>query len=140
MQPIHSAPELLAHAIAIERQAAQHYGELAARMEDLGQEAVAEVLATLARFEAEHLQALEQRTIGWILPVIAPDEHLWLDTGSMLTSRQVLHIALQAECRAQAFFENVCLTAEDPALRELAREMALEESEHIALIEQLQEG
>lgn len=139
MQRIHSAPELFAHAIAIERQAAQRYGELAARMQDLGQEAVAEVLAALAQFEAEHLQALERRTTGWNLPAIAPEEHLWLDTGSMLTSRQVLGIALQAECRAQAFFENVCLTAEDPALRELAREMALEEGEHIALIERLQE-
>jgi rubrerythrin len=39
--------------------------------------------------------------------------------------------------RAQAFFEQVMLRAQDPGLRALAREMAAEEQGHIALVEQL---
>ena len=148
MKPIESAPELYAHAIAIEREAAERYGELAARMADRGNEAVADVFSHLARLEGEHLDALELRTAGVELPGIAPGEYAWVDVGApetaahewlfrLITPRQALAIALQAEKRAQAFFERVCLTADDPALRALAREMALEEGEHIAMVERL---
>jgi rubrerythrin len=145
--PIRSAAELYAHAIAIEREAAQRYGELAGRMLELGHQALAEVLDGLAQFEGEHLLALERRTAGMALPAVTPGEFRWLDGaapeslpgGATLTTRQALALALHAERRAQAFFENVCMTAEDPALRRLAQEMALEESAHIELIERLLE-
>jgi len=57
----------------------------------------------------------------------------------VMTPRQALGIALAAEKRAQAFFERVFTTADDPALRTLAREMAAEEQEHVVLIERLLE-
>jgi len=47
MKTIQSATELYAHAIAIEREAAARYGELAQHMGDRGNEALAEVFATL---------------------------------------------------------------------------------------------
>jgi rubrerythrin len=82
------------------------------------------------------------------LPGIPAGGYAWLDSGPpesaahewlfrLITPRQALQVALQAEKRAQAFFERVCLTAEDSALRMLAREMALEEGEHISLVERL---
>jgi len=148
MQPIRSAAELYAHAIAIEREAAERYTEFAQRMDDLGNEAVAAVFATLARLETEHLVALEREADGLRLPTLQTHDYRWLDAGApetparelifrLVTPHNALAIALGAETRAQAFFEGVLLTAEDRAARDLAREMAAEESEHVVLIEQL---
>lgn len=150
MTPIRSAPELYAHAIAIEREAAERYAELAERMDDLGNRAVAEVFDRLARIESEHLEALERRTDGVALPRLETDEYRWLDAAApetaarelvyrLMTPRNALSIALAAEKRAEAFFERILMTADDPALRGLAREMAADECEHIGMIEQLLE-
>lgn len=147
---IRSAPELYAHAIAIEREAAERYAEFAERMEDLGNEAAAEVFARLAGFEAEHLEALLARTRGIELPDLSADPYRWLDAGApettarelvfrLLTPRQALAIALRAEQRAQTFFEKVLISADDPALRALAREMAADEIEHAGILERLLE-
>ena len=150
MKPVRSAPELYVHAIAIEREAAERYAEFAERMDDLGNKAVAEIFDTLARFEAEHLEALERRTEGVTLPELDTHEYRWLDAAApetaarelvfrLMTPRNALSIALGAEKRAQAFFEHVLMTAADPALRGLAREMAMDEAEHVAMIERLLE-
>jgi rubrerythrin len=57
-----------------------------------------------------------------------------------MTPQHALRMALGAEKRAQAFFEHVLLTADDPALRALAREMAADEQEHVLLIERMLES
>ena len=148
MESIRSAAELYTHAIAIEREAAERYAELAQRMNDLGDETVAAVFARLARLEEEHLGALERRTAGLALPRLETHEYRWLEAGApetaarelvyrLMTSRGALAIALGAEKRAQAFFEHVLARAGDPALRALAREMAADEREHVAMIEEL---
>jgi rubrerythrin len=145
-----SPNELYAHAIAIEREAVERYGELAELMDDRGNTAAAEVFATLAGLEAEHLESLRRRTEGVELPDLGAGDYRWLDAGApetaarelvfrLLGAREALQIALGAERRAQAFFEDVMLRADDPALRALAREMAADEGEHIQLIERLLE-
>jgi rubrerythrin len=150
MRSIRSAAELYAHAIAIEREAVERYSEFAMRMDDLGNAAVAEVFAMLARAEAEHLRTLERRTEGVELPQLRARDYQWLDAAApetaarelifrLMSPRNALAIALGAEQRAEAFFERVLLTAEDPALRSLAREMAADEAVHVSLIEQLLE-
>ena len=148
MKAIRSARELYAHAIAIEREAAERYAQFAERMDDLGNDAVAAVFATLARIETEHLVALERRTGGIALPELQTNDYRWVEGGAtetpvpervfpVMTPHVALVIALVAEKRAQTFFESVLVTTEDPALRSLAREMAAEESEHVILIEDL---
>jgi rubrerythrin len=148
MKKIESPPELYAHALAIEREAAERYTEFSQRMLDLGNEAAARVFASLARFETEHLMALERRTEGVALPQLPPSEYRWLGSAApetvarefvfrLMSPRDALAIALGAEKRTQAFFEWALITTADPALRVLAREMAAEESEHIALLERL---
>ena len=148
---IRSAPELYAHAIAIEREAAERYAELAGRMQDEGREDLARIFQMLADLESEHLQTLEARTIDVALPPIAAGRYHWLDVGApetaarelvyrLMTPRMAVAIALQAEIRAQAFFERVMMTCDDPALRALAREMAAEEQEHAALLARMLEG
>ena len=151
MRAINSPGELYAHAIALEREATECYAEFARRMDDLGNAAAAEVFTTLARLEEEHLQTLLERTRGVAIPDALSGHYAWLDDGApettarelvfrLLTAHQALEIALRAERRAQTFFENVMLTADDPALRALAREMAAEEGEHIGLVERLLEN
>jgi rubrerythrin len=145
MQAIQSPVELYAHAIAIEREAAERYSELAERMDDEGRDELARVFAGLAQIEAEHLETLERRTAGLRLPAIPQDQYYWLESGApetarhellfrLMTPHQALAIALAAERRAQAFFEHICWTAADPALRALAREMAAEERGHVELV------
>jgi rubrerythrin len=150
MSRIQTGPELYAHAIAIEREAAERYAEFAERMADLGNDTVAGIFSQLAGYEAEHLDTLLRRTDGVALPTIAADQYRWIDSVApetaahelvfrLLTPRQALAIALRAEQRAEAFFESVFMTADDAALRALAQEMAAEEGEHIRLVARLLE-
>jgi rubrerythrin len=143
-----SVAELYAHAIAMEREAAQRYDELAKRMADQGNDEVAALFSRLSRIEAEHLQTLLERTRGVELPRLDAAEHAWLDAGApetaarelvfrLMTPRQALAIALDAERRARAFFEQMMRAARDPGVRALAREMANEEIEHIAMVLEL---
>ena len=145
-----TAPALYAHAMAIEREAIARYSEFAERMADLGNQAVAEIFATLARMETEHLEELERRSAGMKLPVLGPSEYSWLDRGApetaarelvfrLMTPRHALEIALAGEKRAAAFFEHVMLVADDELLRALAREMAADEGDHILMLEKLLE-
>jgi rubrerythrin len=151
MRIISSTPELYAQAIAMESEAAARYSELAERMEDEGREDLARIFALLAAEEAEHLDTLERRTAGVELPAVEPRAWDWYsDTAPetaardivfrLMTPRQALAIALQAERRAQAFFEHLSWAAPDPGVRALAREMAAEEREHVALVGALLEG
>lgn len=141
---------LYAHAIAIEREAVARYSEFAQRMSDLGNDAAAEVFATLARMEGEHLGELNKRTAGLELPALANGEYSWLDAAApetaarelvfrLMTPRHALEIALAGEKRAAAFFEHVVLTADDALLRALACEMAADEGDHIVMLEKLLE-
>jgi rubrerythrin len=145
-----TAAELYAHSIAIEREAAERYSEFAERMSDLGNDVAAEIFATLARLEAEHLDELIKRTEGMALPQLAEHEYRWLDAGApetaarelvfrLMTPRHALEIALASEKRAAAFFESMVLAAEDPMLRALATEMAADETDHIVMLEKLLE-
>jgi rubrerythrin len=142
MTTIESAAELYVHALAIEREAARRYGELAARMAEAGNDAVAALFRSLAEFETGHLEALKRRTAGLALPPLASD-YTWLECDmdpQRLTPRQALTLALQAEKDSRAFFEQVCRSTRDAALCALAREMAAEENEHIATIERALAG
>ena len=151
MKLVRTAPELYACAVCIEREAAERYREFAERMADYGKDEVAEIFARLAVVEGEHLEALLGKSRGMALPAVAPEAYRWIEAGAphdaarelvlrLMTPRYALTIALGAELRAEAFFEQVLMTAEDPGLRALAREMAGEELEHVVAIEKLLGG
>jgi rubrerythrin len=144
-EPDKSVAALYAHALAIEREAVDRYGEFAARMADEGNDAVAQLFDRLADFEGEHAKALERRCAGMKLPPIAQAEFAWLDAGApetaahdllfqLMTPHDALEIALGAELRAQAFFEGVLERTDDAPLRTLAGEMAREEQAHAAWV------
>ena len=143
---LHSALELYAHALAIEREATARYREFAAQMADRDQEALASLFLRLAALEQEHARQLEARTVGMTLPVIPDAAYRWLDAGApetaahewifrLLTPYDALRIALAGENRACRFFERMAAESDDDDLRALALEMAAEEREHAALLE-----
>ena len=143
---IGSVPELYAHALAIEREAAARYLEFSGRMADEGNDHLATLFRSLARFESEHVAQLEEATRDMTLPEIAAGQYAWLDAGApetaahdlvfrLMTPHAALEIALAAEQRARQFFDQVYESSDDERLRELALDMALEEDDHVAWVE-----
>ena len=139
---IASREELYAHALTIEREAVASYRELALRMEDLGDDTLAELFKRLERFEQAHLRVLTAKTATMALPALAPGEYAWMDAGApvpearelvfrMMTPRVALNLALNAEERAKAFFESVLQASSDSDICALAREFAEEEQIHV---------
>lgn len=145
-QAVRSVNELYAHALAIEREATARYLEFAEHMADEGNDHVAMLFRSLAKFEAEHVEQLLEATREMALPEISPGQYAWLDQGApetaahdllfrMMTPHDALEIALAAERRAQRFFDDVYETASDEGLRELALDMAREEADHVDWVE-----
>jgi len=100
--------------------------------------------------EAKHLGELRRRAAGMDLPPLGAD-HSWRDGegaetvrldahGGPVTQQKALSLALDAEKRARAFFENASRVCEDAETRALAREMAAEEHEHVQIIERMLES
>jgi rubrerythrin len=143
---IRSVAELLAHALAMEREAVERYTEFARFMADRERDELAELFTRLARLERDHARFLERRAappdpspalvaqVRW-LEAGPPDPavHEWL--ARMIGPREALAIALAAERRAQAFFAELAESAVDEAVGRLAREFAAEEAEHAARLE-----
>jgi rubrerythrin len=145
-RPIGNIAECYASALAIEREAAARCAEFAEYLDDHGEQATAELFRKLARFERQHVEELERRTTGMPLPALRPWEFSWLDDAPseqvdhefifhLMTPHDALTIALGAEKRAQALYEQAIETSDDPEVKRLARELAGEELEHIAWLE-----
>lgn len=142
MKPIRSAPELYAHAVAIEQEAAERYAEFAAWFETRSP-AVAALCRRLSELEREHFEELARACSRIELPDIAAQHYRWIEGSSspeaaarelfydVATPRQLLQIALQAEWRAREFFVEVARTSPSSGVRELASVMAAEETEHV---------
>ncbi len=142
LEPINSVEEFYAHALAIEHEAAKSYRELKAHFADRGEEVLAGLCGNLAHFEQDHYELLLEQAKHLEIPSLPIDKYRWLETKSpeieehdfilrIATPRQLLEIALKAERSARRFFEWVAGTTTDPAIHELAVEMAREEAEHV---------
>jgi len=138
--------DFYAHAIAIEREAAENYRELAEQMLNLGNREIAELFERLANMEQLHALGLQTRAKGIKLPRLPAKAHAWLDAGptevpryELLFSRvqphHVLLLALRAERHAKEYFERIGERSDKAEIRKLARELAADEVEHISWIE-----
>ncbi len=146
-KPIGNLAECYANALAIEREASARSVQFADYLEDHGEQATADLFRKLARFEQQHVEELERRSSGMPLPALRPWEFSWLDDAPaeqvdhefifhLMTPHDALTIALGAEKRAQALYEQAISASDDPEVKRLARELAGEEMEHIAWIEE----
>ena len=143
-QPIATVEEFYAHALAIEREAAERYAEYADWFE-MRNAAIAQLCRRLAALEHEHFKELADACAQLELPEIGLGQYRWLESDSpealarefvyrVATPRKLLEIALAAELRAQAFFVWIARTAPQRSVRELAAIMAAEEGEHVAWV------
>lgn len=147
MNTITSIEDFLAHALAIEEEAAERYAVFADQMETTNNPEVAKLFRDMERLEREHARRIESLAEGHDLPRLYP----WaLDFGGgqppeavdysathyLMTPYQALSLVLKAERRAAEFFDRLADGDGDPEMRRLAAEFAAEEHEHVAMVDQ----
>lgn len=139
--------ELLVHALVIELEAVQSYLDLASQMQECGNDAVAELFAKMAEYEQEHADKIRIQAGDIELPELAPWEYRWpgfeppenIDTAGihyLMTPHQALSLALENEQNALEFFDEIAGNNTDSKVRELAREFADDERQHVAWMEE----
>jgi rubrerythrin len=139
---IQTVPELLAHALAMETEAAERYGELADQMQTHRRTAVAAIFRRLEVAERKHLVDLTAMCKDVPLPHYAPWDFKWrssespeaIDLGRVhyhLSVREALELALEHERKAALFYAGVADTAQASSVIALARQFADEEHEHM---------
>jgi rubrerythrin len=144
---IASVAELLTNALAMENEAHERYLDLAEQLEVHHNTEVAALFRKMATIEQIHVRKILVRAGDLKLPHLPPWEYRWAGADSpeaagldeahyMMTPHHALSMALRAEQRALDFYTKVLESgAGDTAMRELARELAEEEREHVELIE-----
>lgn len=143
---INTLPELLAHALAMETEAAERYGELADQMETHRKPAVAAIFRRLEQAEKAHLGDLSEMCGKYELPHIAPWDFKWRHSESpeaidftkvhyQLSVREAILLAFEHERRAAEFYAGIALTTSDSEVQTLARQFAAEEQQHIGWLE-----
>ena len=141
-----SAADFMAHAYAMEAEAAERYAEFADSMEVHNNREVAELFRKLSRIEQRHAdQIMEQ--MGWKQSPATSANVRWEgaegpDTADptelhyLMQPYHALQIALHNERRARDFFAHLAKATKDKGVRAGALEMQEEEAEHVRLIEE----
>jgi rubrerythrin len=141
-----SSADFMAHAYAMEAEAAERYAEFAESMEVHNNREVAELFRKLARIEQRHAdQILEQ--MGWKQSPVGAAKVRWegmegpetadpTELHYLMQPYHALQIALHNEKRARDFFAHLAKSTKDKEVRAGALEMEEEEAEHVRLIEE----
>lgn len=137
-------PELYAHALAMERGAAERFAELEKLMRDAGIAHLAEEFARIGREEKEQYDLLALGTSGRDLPALEGWEYAWHYLGAdadrvpqPTNAREAIALALGLELRIQTFYIDVAENSPDDAVRAFAAEMAADEQRHVVRLELL---
>lgn len=144
---VKTVEDLFAIATAMEREAANRYGELAGRMERQGNGALAALFRRLQEEESEHEDGLGEWAgrrgivpspsfnFRWDMPETLTEQQFAEAGGDFLaTPWRVLVVAARNEERAFAFYANIAAKTSDPDVRTYAEAMAREELGHVALL------
>jgi rubrerythrin len=134
--------DLLAHALAIEQEACARYRELAGQMDVHNNPATAKFFRRMVRLEGMHADRILAQAVNCRLPTLAPWEYGWSDPEApetadfadvhhLLTPTQALRLALHNERRAHDYFQAIASAATDAEIRDLARELAADERQHM---------
>jgi rubrerythrin len=140
---MNNVEEFLAHAIQVERDAADRFSQLADAMESCGNRAVGKLFRRLADYSRMHLADAQERAGFRDVPKLAPDEFTWPDSESpesaaiwaadpMIGADEALETALAAEMAGYEYYAAVLRTTTDPEIKALAEEFVAEESGHVA--------
>lgn len=142
----YSLPEFLAHAIAMEDEAAERYLELADMMEAHHNLDVSKLFRQMNHYSILHRDSIEERAKGLELPKLKLTDFRWVTPPEVtdddafdytLDPFHALHYARENELRAAEYYQSVADEAEDGELERLAKEFAEEEREHMAALDQL---
>ena len=141
--------EFMSLALAMESEAAQRYSELADAMETANNVEVAELFRKMANIETGHARAImkQMRWREYAPPRrVSPfgvSEGLETPAGDgvhyLMQPYHALELALACEERAEAFYAELAMSAEDADVREAARNLEAEEREHVALVREWME-
>ena len=145
-EAIGSTVALYAHALAIEREAAARYEDLARFMIERGNGSLGALFAHLAAREVQHAKSVAARTPGLGLPLLKPWQYGWSDAGPpegvaqelasrFATPHDALKVGLEAEQLALDFYEQVFATATDLDVKLLSAALAQEEAQHVEWLE-----
>ncbi|PEQ14730.1 rubrerythrin [Novosphingobium sp. PC22D] len=135
--------EFLAHAIQLEREAADRFGQLADAMKSSGNAEVANLFAQLAHYSRLHLKDARQRSGFRDIPELEPGDFSWPDEESpeaaaiwaadpLIGADEALETALAAELAGLSYYAEVLEKATDPEIIAFAKEFVEEESGHVA--------
>jgi rubrerythrin len=131
--------EFLAHAIAMEQEAADRYLELADMMEAHRNDAVAMLFRDMNRFSTMHHDSIRDRAKGLELPRLKSWEYRWRSSPEvgdeagfdyMVEPYNALRYARRNEVRAMKYYRAVADEAQDEDLRRMASDFAEEERGH----------
>jgi rubrerythrin len=139
---MNNVEEFLAHAIQVERDAADRFSQLADAMESAGNRAVGKLFRQLADYSRMHLADAQERSGFRTIPKLAPDEFEWPDMESpesaaiwaadpMIGTDEALETALAAELAGYEYYATVLRTTTDPEIKALAEEFVAEEHGHV---------
>ncbi|TIX51611.1 ferritin-like domain-containing protein [Alteraurantiacibacter aquimixticola] len=135
--------EFLAHAIQLEREAADRFGQLADAMETGGNVEVSKLFRRLADYSRMHLADAQERAGFRDVPKKAPEDFNWPDSESpeaaaiwtadpLISAEEALLAALDAEMAGLDYYSGVLAKTEDPEIIALATEFVEEEQGHVA--------
>ena len=139
----------LAYSVTLEEESAERHDELADMMDVHHNPEVTETFRKLAHYSRAHASEIRQHSAGHDLPVIAPWEFEWdgmegpetadiADVNYLMSITHALKIALGNERRAHDFYHEISEHSPDAGVRALAAEFAVEELEHLELLEEWQ--
>jgi rubrerythrin len=140
----YALPEFLAHAVALEQEAADRYLELADMMEAHRNDAVSEVFRSMTRFSQMHCDSIKVRIGAIELPRLKSWEYRWRsppEVGGeegfdyLIEPYNALKYARANELRAMQYYRSVGEESADAEVRRLAAEFAYEETEHVAALD-----
>lgn len=137
----------LAHALALETQAGDRYGELARDMECDGDPEISALFARMGEFSRLHAAEIDALARPHApLPSLAPWQFDWTtpeppEVGDRALARpgmgieRALAFAIANERRGWEYYNTVAVTAACAETRGLARNFADEEAEHVMILE-----
>lgn len=140
----YALPEFLAHAIALEREAAERYLELADMMESYRNDEVSQLFRDMVRYSNLHHDSIVERAKGIALPTLRSWQYRWrqppeaggdeaFDPG--LNAYDALRYARENEVRARDYYAQAGAQSSDPEVKRLAAEFAAEEAEHVQALD-----
>lgn len=141
----YTLPEFLAHAIAMEQEAADRYLELADMMEAHRNDAVSTVFRDMCRYSELHRDSIRARVGAIELPVLRSWQYRWRtppEVGGeegfdyLIEPYNALRYARGNELRSMKYYRAAAAQAQDAELRRLAGEFADEEKEHVRALDE----